>query len=750
MTVLDARPKSTTLGDSVERPDVQAKIDGSFEYSNDASVPGMLFGATVRSTHAHARIISISTDRALADGDIVTVLAADDVPGDVLVGHIIADQPVFAIDVVRYEGEPIAFVVATSQEAAWRAADAVVVEYETLPGVFDAERALDIDAPRVHDAGNLIRRLPIVNGGPCSGAPVEVEGTWRTGRQDQAFLGPESGLAIPDPAGGVTLHIATQDVHSDRAQIAAALALPEHQVRVELAGIGGAFGGREDMSCQIHLCLAALVLNRPVKTTYRRRESFLGHPKRHPARLHYRIGADTDGTLRYVWARIRLDGGAYASTSTPVIGVAGYFAAGPYRCPAVDIVAESVYTNNLVSGAMRGFGAVQACFGIESALDLLAREAGIDPVELRRQNALRPGDRFPTSGQVLGPSTPVLDVIDRCAALPLPDPHDPGRITHPYELPGGTGCTSHGESIRRGIGFAVGVKHVLYGEGTPEWCEATVRLDRNSARIESAAAEVGQGIISSLVQVARGELDGIDVKFAPASSTFGYAGSSSASRQTWMSAGAVQLACSDLRRRLAERLMLDETALDLGVLDFDEVMGADVIEGTGIYRPPRTEAGDPTTGQGAVHVAWMFVAHRAVVDVDTELGTVKVVQIATAQDVGRAVNPREVRGQIIGGISQGIGLALNEEVVVRDGKALNASFTDYLMPTTGDMPEVVIDLVEVEEPVAPYGIKGVGEPPSLSSTPAIAAAVRHATGRSVGRVPIRPEHLVGLDDAQEF
>jgi CO/xanthine dehydrogenase Mo-binding subunit len=491
----------------------------------------------------------------------------------------------------------------------------------------------------------------------------------------------------------------------------------------------------------VHLCLAAFVTGRPVKTTYRRRESFLAHPKRHPARLDYRIGADHDGRLRYVWARIRLDGGAYASTSMPVIGVAGYFAAGPYRVDAVDIEGESVYTNNPVAGAMRGFGAVQACFGIESTMDLLAAELGMDPVELRRRNALVPGDPFPTSRQRVGPSAPVLEVIERCSALPMP-PTD-GADHHPYELPGGTGCTTRGESVRRGVGFAVGVKHMLYGEGTPEWCEATVRLSRAGVEIVSAAAEVGQGIASALMQVARSELGDIAVTVAPASTEAGYAGSSSASRQTWMSSGAVREACRELRTLAGARLGVDPSDLDLSAVDLGSLCGDDVLESHGVYRPPATVAGDPTSGIGDVHVSWMFVAHRAVVDVDVDLGTVRVVQVATAQDVGRAINPREVRGQIVGGISQGIGLALNEELVVEGGIARNPTFTDYLIPTTGDMPDVLVELVETPEPLAPFGLKGVGEPPSLSSTPAVAAAIRDATGRRVARVPVRPEHLVG-------
>jgi len=730
------------LGVDHERPDVHDKIVGAFTFSNDAVAADMVFGATVRSPHAHARIRRIDTSPAERMDEVLIVLTAADVPGERMVGHIISDQPVFAIDTVRYEGEPVAFVVATSQQAAWRAAAAVLVDYEALPALTDPERALDRDAPLVHPSGNLIRRVVIDHGGPCVGAEVEVTGVWSTGRQDQAFLGPESGLARPDPDGGVTLVFATQDLHLDRAQIASALALDLEQVRVVNGGVGGAFGGREDITCQIHLCLAALRTRRPVKTTLTRRESFLSHPKRHPARMEYRLGADRDGRLRYVWARLRLDGGAYASTSMPVVGVAAYFAAGPYRCDAVDIVGESVYTNNPISGAMRGFGAVQACFGIESTMDLLAARLGMDPVALRRLNALEPGDRFPTSGQQVGISAPIRQVIDRCDALALPG--DDAAAPHPYRLPGGTGLTTDGSDVRRGIGFAVGVKHMLYGEGTPEWCEVVLRLSAGGLEVVSAACEVGQGITDVLATVAHNELasviGGLPIHVAPASTEAGYAGSSSASRQTWMSAGAVRAACGDLLESIRRRFgTVPEPPALVGAL------GSEVMEGRGTYRPTPTEAGDPTTGQGDVHVAWMFVAHRAVVDVDIALGTVKVVQIATSQDVGRALHPREVRSQILGGVAQGLGLALNEELLVRDGLALNASFTDYLMPTAPDMPEVLIDLVEIPEPAAPFGLKGVGEPPSLSSTPAVAAAIRAATGARLTHVPIRPDDIVFTD-----
>ena len=831
------------VGRSVPRPDVPPKVDGTFEFSNDVAVPGMLFGATVRSPYASAIVHRVDLAPALARPGVVAGYTHDDVPGARRVGHIVADQPVLADGVVRHQGEPLAFVVASSQQEAWRAAEMVAVDYELCAPLSDPTLALGRDAPQLHPDGNLFRHLELRRGDAAEPAPVEVHGVWETGRQDQAFLAPESAVAIPDLDGGVTLHLATQDLHTDRRQIAAALALPEERVRLRLAGVGGAFGGREDITCQIHLALAALDLGRPVKTTYRRDESFLAHPQRHPARMTYAVGAEQDGTLSYVRARILLDGGAYASTSGPVLGSACYFAAGPYRVPGVHIVGDAVRTNNPVAGAMRGFGAVQACFGIESTMDLLAARLGLDPVQLRRRNALRPGDPFPTTGQAFDASVDVAGLLDRCVALPLPDarrrPPPPPRHTvrwmgagatdqrtvsgerahdrDPYGLPGGTGRTSTeaDEGVRRGIAVALGIKNHLYGEGVDEWSLASVRISAAGAVVETAAAEVGQGIGSALVQVATDALGGLPTRLATARSEAGYAGSSSASRQTWMASAAVLSACAraveELALVVARRHGVDPAwvaLVDGGVvvtrragsvptdgeatelsgvaeaarstevaeanrvtevtevtaldevdafeaegasggpwsssrrLSLAEALGEEEVEAGARYDAPTTDSGDPTTGQGDVHVSWMVVAHRAVVDVDTELGIAKVVQVATAQDVGRAVNPREVRGQITGGISQGLGLALTEHLSAPAGIVANGSFTDYLIPTAADMPEVVVDLLEPGDPLGPLGLRGVGEPPSLSSTAAIAASLRDATGRPVPRVPARPDDLI--------
>ncbi len=745
---------ASPIGRSVPRPDVPPKIDGSFEFSNDVSVAGMLFGATVRSPHPHARLVHLGISAALSTPGVVRILTLDDVPTRARTGHIVADAPPFVDGVARYVGEPVAFVVARSQELAWRAADLVEVTWETLEPLTDPDLALTPDSQRVHPDGNVIRELCLERGdGPLT-ADVIVEGTWSTGRQDQAFLGPESALAMPDVDGGVTLVLATQDLHTDQEQIASVLGLEEEQVRLVMSGIGGAFGGREDITCQVHLALAALATGRPVKTTYRRAESFLAHPKRHPATLRYRMGADRDGTFRFVEADIVLDGGAYASTSGPVLGSACYFAAGPYRVPVVRVRGRAARTNNPVCGAMRGFGAVQACFGIESTVDLLAAELGIDPIELRRRNVLAPGDEFPTSGQRVGPSAPLRELIDRCTALPEPAPL-PGDPTHPYDLPGGTGLTTDGEHVRRGVGFALGVKNHLYGEGVTERSVATVTVTANGATIRSAAAECGQGIVSALAQIASAALGGMPVEVEPATTEAGYSGSSSASRQTWMSGAAVRQAAAEVAARLLTdaagragvtpddvELVPDGALVGDELISLDELVGDEPIVATTEYRPPRTHRGDPTTGQGDVHVSWMFVAHRAIVDVDVELGLCRVAQVATAQDVGRALNPREVRGQILGGITQGIGLALNEHLETRDGHVVNNTFTDYLIPTAADVAPVEAALIEEPDPDAPFGLKGVGEPSALSSTAAIAAAIRTATGAPVHRVPVRPDDLL--------
>ncbi len=734
--------KRGRIGESVLRPDAPPKARGEFAYASDLQGDGMLWGATLRSPHPSARIRGVDVSAAVTVPGVHAVLTHHDVPGRPTYGMEIADQPVLAIDRVRYQGEPVAIVAADHPETARRAAALIAVDYEVATPLTDAEAALSPDAPPLHPGGNLLRHVPIRHGASAPSADVVVRGVYEVGMQDQAFLGPESALAIPGPDGGVDLHIATQWLHVDQGQVAASLGLTLAQTRLHLAGVGGAFGGREDLSMQVHVAMLALRTNRPVKMMYSREESFYGHVHRHPARMEYEHGADRDGRLRYVTARIVLDGGAYASSSTAVVANAATFACGPYDVPSAHIDAYVAYTNNPPCGAMRGFGAVQVAFAHESQMDRLAAELGMDPVEIRLRNALEPGMRLPTGQLVDGPA-PVRELLESLRAMPLPMSERSIPVDL-REMPGGVSNSTHGEGTRRGVGFAVGFKNIAFAEGFDDLSTARVRLSLDDegvrAEVHTAAAEVGQGLITVLEQIVRTELDVEKVIVLPADTDVGSAGSTSASRQTWMTGGAARLACEMVRARLAERGAPGDESVALEALLLDGP-----VEETAVFRHRPTEALDPSTGQGDSLVALAFAAHRAVCDVDGELGLVRAVEIATTQDVGRIMNPLALEGQIEGGIAQGLGLALMEEIQLRDGVLRNASFTDYLVPTVLDMPPVRMRISETPHPHAPYGLNGVGEMPTIASTPAVVAAVRAATGRELPRVPLTPAAVAGVE-----
>ena len=754
---------STTgvVGDSPVRPDGNLKVRGEFAYSSDLWHEDMLWGATLRSPHPHARIRGIDLGAALAVPGVYAVLTHEDVPGENRYGLEHPDQPVLAETVVRYQGEPVAIVAADHPETARRAAARVRVDYEVLEPVTDAEAAMRADAPVLHPThpgGNVVRHARIRFGEPAPTADVVVTGEYTVGMQDQAFLGPESGLAVPAEDGGVDLYIATQWLHADQRQVAGALGLPTEKVRLHLAGVGGAFGAREDLSMQVHACMLALRTGKPVKIVYGREESFFGHVHRHPAVLRYEHGATRDGDLVYVRAEIILDGGAYASTTAAVTGNAATLGAGPYQVPNVHVDSYGVYTNNPPCGAMRGFGAVQACFAYESQLDKLAEALGMDPVDLRIRNVVEQGSVMPT-GQVVDSAAPVAELLELVRAKPMPaEPVAPRDLR---ELPGGVSNTTHGEGVVRGVGYGVGIKNVGFSEGFDDYSTARVRLELIGGEpvvmVHTAAAEVGQGLVTLQAQIARTELGVQRVVIQPSDTSVGSAGSSSASRQSYVTGGAVKAACEEVRDAVLElaarRLGVRAEGLTGGKLvtaahevlaDLAEVLGDEPVERTVEWRHRATEALDPVTGKGFAHVQYAFAAHRAVVDVDVELGLVRVVELACAQDVGKAMNPDAVVGQIQGGSAQGLGLAVMEEIQVVDGVVRNPSFTDYLIPTVLDMPPMPIDVLERADPHAPYGLRGVGEAPTLSSTPAIVAAIRAATGIALSRVPVRPEHIVDV------
>ncbi|TQM09052.1 xanthine dehydrogenase subunit D [Pseudonocardia kunmingensis] len=743
-----------TVGSSPRRPDGVPKVRGEFAYSSDLHAEGMLWAATVRSPHPHARIRTISTSVAGALDGVRGVLTARDVPGRNRFGLETRDQPVLADDVVRFLGEPVAVVAADHPDVARRAAAAVAVDYEVLDPLLDPEAALSGAGPRLHENGNVVAHRPIRKGEPDPVAEVVVRGRYEVGMQDQAFLGPESCLALPVEDGGVELYCSTQWLHIDQDQLAGVLGLPTEKVRLVLSGVGGAFGGKEDLSVQAHACLLALHTGRPVKMVYDREESFVGHVHRHPAWMEYEHGATRDGRLVYVRARILLDGGAYASTSRAVAGNAGCFAVGPYEVPNVHVDSYAVYTNNPPCGAMRGFGAVQTCFGYESQMDKLATALGMHPVDLRQRNAVHTGSAMATGQRIDGPA-PVAELLSRVRDAPVPAEDDDRR-------PGGTGGTTRGEGVRRGIGYGVSVKNVCKSLGYDDYGTARVRLSVSGgvpvAQVHTAAAEVGQGLVTVQGQIVRTEL-GIDsVVVLPADTDVGDAGTSSASRQTWISGGAVRAACVAVRQRVlemaaaatgepAESLRLEPGGTVVtgnGEIPVAAVLGDTAVDETREFRHRQTFPLDPETGQGDGHVAFAFAAHRAIVDVDVDLGLVRVVEIACAQDVGKAINPDAVAGQMHGGIAQGLGLALMEEVQVADGRIRNPSLTDYLIPTALDMPAIRLDVLEIPRDDSPYGLTGVGEPSLLSCPPAIVAAVRDACGVDLVRIPVRPEAIAQL------
>ncbi|WP_328813062.1 molybdopterin cofactor-binding domain-containing protein [Rhodococcus sp. NBC_00297] len=749
------------VGDSPLRPDGTLKVKGEFAYSSDLFIDGMLHGATLRSPHPRARIVSVDISAALALPGVEAVLTHEDVPGRPCFGlDGTWDQPVLAFGEVRHEGEPIVLVAADHPETARRAMERIEVVYEVLEPLCDARRAaLDPTYPKVQERGGIARHQPVRVGDVAAArarADVIVSSDFSVGIQDQAFLGPESGLAVPGDDGGVDLYVATQWMHNDLEQIGPCLGLPKEKIRMTLSGVGGAFGGREDLSMQIHAAMLAMYTGKPVRMVYNRYESFFGHVHRHPAQMHYEYGATSDGRLLFADVEIILDGGAYTSATLNVVGNAASLGVGPYVIPNIEIDAYGVYTNNPPCGAMRGFGAVQACFAYESMMDQLAEACGLSPVEVRRVNAVAQGSLLAT-GQVIEAPAPLAEMLLRAEAMPMPAPLDTSDIRN---LPGGASQTTHGEGVVRGVGYGVGLKNICFSENYDDYSTARVRLEviggEVTALVHTAAAEVGQGLVTLEVQIARTELGVSRVTIHPADTTIGNSGSSSASRQSYMTGGAVKAACEAVREAVfvLAGLHLGRAATDLtldggkvvsrtdGVLaTIEDVLGDRVVEQTREFHHRPTTGMDPVTGQGASHTQLALCVHRAVVDVDVELGLVKVVEMAAVQDVGKILNRLSLEGQIHGGSAQGLGLALMEEIVVVDGLVKNPSFTDYLIPTILDMPPMKLDILENPDPLAPYGLRGAGEPPTLSSTPAVVAAVRDATGLALTRVPIRPEHI---------
>lgn len=739
------------VGHPHTRIDARAKVTGEAKFPGDFAMEEML-QATIRfAGRPHARVISIDTSQAQEVPGVIAVFTAADVPVNEY-GLQTRDQPVLCgpgsdkagADVVRFVGDQVALVVAETRSAAECGRDLIQVEYEDLPVVSDPFEALKSDAPQLHPhrqpsdlhpelstEGNVICHHQIRKGDMEAGwaaADVVVESEYRTPAQEHAYLQPEAGLAYIDEQGRVTVVVAGQCTWEDQRQIARALDVAPEEVRVIYPAIGGAFGGREDMSVQIVLALAALRLQRPVKITWSREESILGHCKRHPMWFRCRWGASHEGKLVAAEVRVLADGGAYCYTTNKVLGNTALTCTGPYEFPNARVDVDGVYTNNPPSGAMRGFGAPQGIFAAETQMNKLAEALEMDPVALRMKNLLRRDTPTTTGSPLLG-GVSLVEVTARCAVAAGWEETQAG-----WQRPSATEASLPGTPdgvLRTGIGLAVGFKNVGFSFGYPEKCwvrmELTGEEDVEQANVYIGSADVGQGAHTVIRQMAAEvlglSLDQVNLDASDTDTSPGSSGSSSASRTTFMAGNAV---------REAAALVLER---------WEEGERPVVAEHT--YLAPETTPFDPETGAGLPNFAYGYVAQVVDVAVDIETGELTIRRVVCADDVGRAINPQQVEGQIEGGVVQALGWAALENFVTKGGCVLTPHLSTYLIPTVADVPEQMETIiVERPDPRGPWGARGMGEMPFLPLAPALIAALHAATGVWIDELPLTPERVL--------
>ncbi|HSG45449.1 MAG TPA: xanthine dehydrogenase family protein molybdopterin-binding subunit [Anaerolineales bacterium] len=715
-----------TIGKSVPRVDARGKVTGKAPYSGDLSMPGMLHMKMLFAERPHARIKWINTGKAEAAPGVMAVYTAKDIPVNEY-GLQWQDQPVLCgvgsskdgADVVRFVGDQVAVVVAQSETQASAAIKLIEVEYEDLPVVTDPVEAMKADAPRVHEHigdSNICVHYKIRKGDTdeaFSKADVIVESEYRTPVQEHAYLQPEAGLAYTDDEGRIVVECGGQWTHEDQEQIAHALNMPDDRIRVIYPAIGGAFGGREDMSVQIVLALAAWKLQKPVRIIWSRQESIIGHGKRHAAVIRAKWGATKEGKVVAIENEFIGDAGAYMYTTNKVLGNSAITSSGPYVIPNIKTDVYGVYTNNLPGAAFRGFGAPQALFMAEMQMDKLAKKLGMDPVEFRLKNALKDGDAMGVGTPSPSPVT-VTECIEAARA----------KFGWSNEI---EKDKSH---LKRGKGFAAGFKNVGFSFGYQENCWARIELkgkaDIEEVTLHHAGAEVGQGTHTVMTQMAA-EAVGVpfeNVKLiASDTATMGPSGSVSASRMTFMAGNAIRGAA----KAALEKWKTEERP---AVGEFK-------------YLAPKTTEFDPETGHSTPNFAYAFVAQAAEVEVDTETGHMRVVRFVSADDVGQAINPALVQGQVEGAVVQAQGYAILEDYKTQDGRVLTDQLSTYLIPTIWDIPEKVETVVvEVKDPNGPWGARGVGELPYLPVAPAIASAVHDATGVWIDELPLTPERVL--------
>jgi CO/xanthine dehydrogenase Mo-binding subunit len=725
-----------TIGRSLRRVDARGKVTGETLYSGDLTMPDMLHMKVLLSERPHARVLSIDTNQAEAAPGVVAVYTAKDIPVNEY-GLQWQDQPVLCgpgsskpgADVVRFVGDQVAAVVAQTEAQAAAALKLIQVDYDDLPVVTDPVEAIKPDAPRVHEHigdSNICVHYKIRKGNVEEGfarADVIVEAEYRTPVQEHAYLQPEAGLSYLDEEGRITIACGGQWTHEDRHQVAHALGMPNEDIRIVYPAIGGAFGGREDMSVQIVLALATWKLRKPVKIVWSRRESMIGHGKRHATVIRAKWGATKDGKVIAIENEIIGDGGAYMYTSNKVLGNSAITSTGPYNIPNVKTDVYGVYTNHVPGAAFRGFGAPQALFMAEMQMNKLAEKLGLDPVEFRLKNALKDGDPMGVGTPSPSPVT-VIQCIE--AAGERFGWKETGE-SHKAQVEQRRNDKNH---IRRGRGFAAGFKNVGFSFGYQENCWAKVELHGNGVIerviLHHAGAEVGQGTHTVMVQMAA---EAVGVPFekvqliASDSATMENSGSVSASRMTFMSGNAIRGAA--------------EAALQKWKAEERPAIGEFK------YLAPRTTQFDNETGYSTPNFAYAFVAQAVDVEVDTETGHVHVKRFVSADDVGQAINPALVEGQVEGAVVQAQGYAVLEDWKTQDGRVLTDQLSTYLIPTIWDIPDKVETvLVEVPDPNGPWGARGLGELPFLPVAPAIGAAIHDATGVWVDEFPFTPERVL--------
>ncbi|HTX91477.1 MAG TPA: xanthine dehydrogenase family protein molybdopterin-binding subunit [Anaerolineales bacterium] len=725
-------PKSA-IGQSVPRLDARQKATGAALYSGDLVRPDLLHMKTLFAGRPHARVLKIDTAQAKAVKGVVAIFTAADVPVNEF-GLQKMDQPVLcgpgAVaspsgvtgDIVRCEGDRVAVIVAESEAVAAKARDLIRVEYEDLPAVYDAAEAMKAEAPRIHPEigdSNICVWDKIRKGNveaAFANAGVVVEGEYHTPYQEHAYLQPEAGLAYIDEAGRVTVECGGQWTHTDQEQISHALGLPKEQVRVIYPAIGGAFGGREDMSVQIVLALAAWKLERPVRIIWSRKESIVGHGKRHPMTIKTKWAATKEGKLLAAETTVIADAGAYMYTSNKVLGNCTITATGPYFIPNVREDVYGVYTNNVPTAAFRGFGAPQALWMAELQMDKLAEALGLDPVEFRHRNALREGDTL----NVGTPAPGRVSIVECIEAA-----RDKfGWDTSPLPREEGS------EVMARGRGFACGFKNVGFSFGYQEnsWARVEIhgKTEIEQVVVWHAGAEVGQGTHTVMAQMAAGTLGVPFEKVTMVTSdtaTMGNPGSASASRMTFMSGNAIK------------------GAAEAALAKWEAEERPAIAEYT--YLAPQTTPFDKETGYSVPNLSYAYVAQAAEVEVDLETGFIKVLRLVSADDVGKAINPALVQGQIEGAVVQAEGYTLTENFISKNGHILTDQLSTYLIPTVLDIPDAVESVIlEVAEPNGPFGVRGMGELPLLPVAPAIAAAVHDATGVWFDEFPLTPERVL--------